>query len=101
MTGKLQSQWSNAFAEYEGTDTDRAGACEAADPGGNTGGLNGAEQDPAHAGSAPARPRMSMLDFYVNRLQLCLSARERAAIAKAKARSSAKPAESAREDEAP
>jgi Protein of unknown function (DUF3175) len=85
MIGKSQSPWSQAFTEYDGSDAPAASDPETANRDKIADNAQGGAVDPALADKATGKPRMSMLDFYINRSQLCLSARDRAAIAKAKA----------------
>jgi len=78
-------KWSKSVTEHDHPFELPAGVFKSGDPDKIAVALQRSAQDPARASDDPYRSAMSMLDFYTNRAGRNLSAKERAALDKAKA----------------
>jgi hypothetical protein len=77
-------KWSKAVTEHDHPFALPPGVFKSDDPEKIAEALQRSAEDPERASEDPYRSAMSMLDFYVNRAGRNLSAKERAALEKAK-----------------
>jgi hypothetical protein len=77
-------KWSKAVTEHDDHSARPPGVFKSGDPDKIAAALQRSAEDPERGSDDPYRSAMSMLDFYVNRAGRSLSAKERAALAKAK-----------------
>jgi hypothetical protein len=84
MPDKSEKLWSKSVTEHDRPDVLQPGVFKSGNPETIAAALQRAAEDPERASDDPYRSAMSMLDFYMNRAGRNLSAKERAALEKAK-----------------
>jgi Protein of unknown function (DUF3175) len=77
-------KWSKAVTEHDRSEALPPGIFKSDDPEKIAEALQRSAEDPARGSEDPYRSAMSMLDFYMNRAGRNLSAKERAALERAK-----------------